>query len=91
MSIILKSTQFFQAIAGFRETERKNFNKANEPIVERIRRKSFPETGKQGYILHIMYYNDAIYYGDMWGGAALQIQPILYEKVYGLLISLLTL
>jgi len=48
---IYEKDHWDNAIAGFRETERKNFNKANEPIVERIRRKSFPETGVESKVL----------------------------------------
>ena len=33
------------AISKFRETEKKFFNKKNEPVIERIRRISFPDTG----------------------------------------------
>jgi len=39
------------AISKFRETEKKFFNKVNEPVIERIRRISFPETGKHSKCL----------------------------------------
>lgn len=39
------------AIQGFRETERKFFNKENSQIVERIKSKSFPSEGKDSKTL----------------------------------------
>lgn len=39
------------AIAKFRETEKKFFNKTNTPIVERIRNLAFPQTGKHSKVL----------------------------------------
>jgi len=39
------------AIQGFRETERKFFNKENTEIVERIKSKSFPSKGKESKTL----------------------------------------
>jgi len=39
------------AISKFRETEKKFFNKKNEPVIERIRRISFPDTGKDSKCL----------------------------------------
>ena len=35
------------AIQGFRETERKLFNKENSVIIERIKTKSFPKEGER--------------------------------------------
>ena len=43
---------YFQAIQGFRETERKHFNKANTEIVNRIKDTSFDKEGNQ--LLYIL-------------------------------------
>jgi len=39
------------AISMFRETERKQFNKLNSPIIKRLIDKSFPKTGKPSEVL----------------------------------------
>ncbi|XP_023334732.1 alpha-ketoglutarate-dependent dioxygenase alkB homolog 7, mitochondrial [Eurytemora carolleeae] len=39
------------AISGFRETEKKLFDKRNSPIIQRIRDISFPSSGKESKIL----------------------------------------
>lgn len=48
---IYEKNHWDDAIQGFRETERKFFNKTNTPIIERIKQLSFPSEGKDGKIL----------------------------------------
>jgi len=44
---IYEKDHWDDAIQGFRETERKFFNKMNTPIVERIKSRSFPSEGSE--------------------------------------------
>jgi len=51
------------AIQGFRETERKFFNKENTTIIERIKHRSFPVEGKESKTLPYTHILDLADYG----------------------------
>jgi len=53
------------AIHGFRETERKLFNKTTAPIVEKIKTRSFPSSGKESLTLPYTHVLDLADYGHI--------------------------
>ena len=52
-----------QAIQGFRETERKFFNKQNSLVVQRMKEQSFPSEGKEGQTLAYTHILDLADFG----------------------------
>lgn len=51
------------AIQGFRETERKFFNKQNSLVVQRMKEQSFPSEGKEGQTLAYTHILDLADFG----------------------------
>merc|ERR1712098_74521 len=60
---IYEKDHWDDAIQGFRETERKNFNKNNSSVIERLRNKSFPSSGKESQILPYTHVLDLADFG----------------------------
>jgi len=60
---IYEKDHWDDAIQGFRETERKHFNKANTEIVNRIKDTSFDKEGKDGFILPYTHILDLADFG----------------------------
>ena len=60
---IINQPQLFQAIQGFRETERKHFNTNNTATVNRIKDISFPREGHESRILPYTHVLDLADFG----------------------------
>jgi len=60
---IYEKDHWDDAIQGFRETERKFFNPTNSVIVDRIKKKSFPEDGKESKTLPYTHILDLADFG----------------------------
>ena len=60
---IYEKDHWDDAIQGFRETERKNFNKNNSPVIDRLRKISFPSSGKESQVLPYTHVLDLADFG----------------------------
>ena len=60
---IYEKDHWDDAIQGFRETERKNFNKNNSVVIDRLKSTSFPTSGKESQILPYTHVLDLADFG----------------------------